>query len=119
MEEAVVTKLPSKGGRPRKYATNAERQAAHRAHEKQRKLDAAAAEFNQHAVLFPEVANITAASPPADINAAIAKAVADLPLPDARFVTEVCGGLPMSKAYKLAHPAAWAKALAEVKRHLA
>lgn len=130
MDEPVVTPLPSRGGRPRKYNTEAEKRAAFA--EARRKKRAAQLEAQD----LPPLPPIAPASGPVDLQTAIAMACAKLNVADAMFVSAVCSGKTQTEAYKLAHPAVSessastnssktaalphiAKALAEVRQALA
>ena len=128
-EEPTITPLPSRGGRPKKYATDAERQAAIKANRKKHTEKAIAA---KEAVPVPPLPPLTPSSTTLDIQIAIAKATAGLSVPDAVFVSALCSGKSATEAYKLSHPessgtagpghallAPIAQALAEVKLALA
>jgi hypothetical protein len=126
MEEPVITPLPSRGGRPKKYATHEEKKEAAKAMrtaKRHAKLNA------QELIPLPP---LPAASAPVDLQTAIARATAPLSVPDAMFVGALCSGQNPTEAYRLAHPATdggngpkhallppIVKALAEVKQALA
>jgi hypothetical protein len=127
MSEPVVSPLPNRGGRPKKYQSLEERKAA-------LKLARIAKRETKNAVA--DLPPLPPVSGPLDLQAAIARATATLSVPDAVFVGAVCSGSSHAEAYKLAHPTVTddsakssgskqlhkpeiAKALAEVKQALA
>lgn len=135
MEPPVVT-LINKGGRPRKYGTPEEKKIAAAMARIARREAEAKVQRKVAEKLYPEPPVVPPAAAPADLNAAIAKAVEGLDIEDARFVTDVCGGVPYNDAYLRSHPAitagsaktgglrkmaepAVAAAMAEVRRALA
>jgi len=83
----------NKGGRPKKYQTLAEAKLARKAKAVEKRLAALqpAAPTLPSPTLTPLQASITAA-------------VSALNIPDAAFVTALCGGMTQAKAYRTAHP---------------
>lgn len=94
MADLIPEKPKNKGGRPRKYQSLGEVKAARKAQ---------AAEKHIAKLLAPGPAPIASGAATA-LQADIAAAVAGLNIPDAAFVSALCGGVSQAKAYMTAHP---------------
>lgn len=91
MSDPTSPDAQNKGGRPRKYGSPDERKAAVKAARIAKRLAP------------PPLADNTA-SEVTPLQASIAAAVSGLSIPDATFVTSLCGGATPANAYRRAHP---------------
>lgn len=90
------------GGRPRKYATREEYSKAMLGHKKENRRIKNAERYK--ALQLDPTPGLPAPPKAQDLQSLVLEVIAPLSVPDAAFVTEVCGGATYAKAYEKVYP---------------